>query len=222
MKKSVSGILAPVCFLGAIMYLISCEKDIGPIRIAKPEPCLCDTSIYIDPNCPCDEDTIPPPCLCDTTEYKDINCPCDKDTVPYPVCTCDTSDYLDPYCDCDEDLIPHPDFCWCDTTEYIDPNCPCDEDTLMLVSYSRDIQPLWDKYCVECHHEDAETIILTKEWSYSQIKGNSLIYLSQPKSSLIYTITYGPGKEMPPEDEGLNDWEAQVLLWWIEQGALNN
>ncbi|MBU2652125.1 MAG: hypothetical protein KKA81_14440 [Bacteroidetes bacterium] len=228
--------------------LSRCSDDKGPLIVTPPPappPCFCDTTPYLDLNCPCDKDTDTLPshlctcdtsdciefdcycdrdtlCCCDTSTYLDPNCPCDHDTEPHPLCPCDTSDYLDPNCSCDTDTIPHPSSCPCDISEWMDPNCPCDPDTIPLVSYSNDIQPLWDHYCLDCHYEGADVIYLDAANSYTDLKAIGAIYPGFPYSSTIYTITLGPESDMPPGLISLTEEESALVFWWIKQGALNN
>ena len=107
--------------------------------------------------------------------------------------------------------------CPCDTTPYKD--CECDEDTLLFISYSQNIQPLWDEYCIECHDGNIEPINL--------ITGNSFDFVIQyinleiPEASDLYQLVYM--NFMPPEEDyRLNDDELDLVLEWIKQGAKNN
>jgi hypothetical protein len=216
MKRSIIAIFT---IISAIIILMNCEMDKGPLYI---EPCYCDTSEYKDPECPCDKDTMEPPCLCDTTEYKDFNCPCDKDTIPYPICLCDTSEYLDPNCPCDKDTIPHPAWCPCDTTEWHERDCKCDKDSILLISYKIEIQTILTKYCLECHYRGSDIPSYEKEDSYESLKDGGLYRKFKPGDSKIYNNVISAKPTMPPDPPYLTKKESDYIYYWILQGAMNN
>ena len=107
--------------------------------------------------------------------------------------------------------------CPCDTTPFKD--CDCDPDTITTVSYSDNIQPIWDKYCIGCHDGKIEPINLEFNTSYTFIM--EYVDVSLPEASKIYQMMYM--NVMPPEEDyrPTKD-ELDLVLAWIMQGAKKN
>ncbi len=86
-----------------------------------------------------------------------------------------------------------------------------------IISFSTDIQPIFDNKCNGCH-PPAGGLDLTAGNAYESINKTPYVDVSNPGSSTIYTVpaptashggTYSPG-------------EAATVLQWIEQGAEDN
>jgi len=107
--------------------------------------------------------------------------------------------------------------CPCDTTPFKD--CECDTDTLSELSYYRDIQPIWDFYCTECHDGNIEPVNLKEGVSFSFVI--QYVNTDIPEASQIYQMMFM--NVMPPEEDyrPTND-ELDMVLGWIMQGAKNN
>ena len=107
--------------------------------------------------------------------------------------------------------------CPCDTTPFKD--CDCDTDTLTVLSYSINVQPIWDVYCIECHDGNIEQVNLKTDVSYSTVL--QYVNTTLPEASEIYQMMYM--NVMPPEEDfrPTND-ELDIVLAWIMQGAKNN
>ncbi|OFY88740.1 MAG: hypothetical protein A3K10_12900, partial [Bacteroidetes bacterium RIFCSPLOWO2_12_FULL_31_6] len=99
------------------------------------------------------------------------------------------------------------------------------------ISFSRDVQPLFDIDCAGCHNNVAMYPNLAAGNSYNALTttlpncGGSYIDTINPSLSLIYTILLPSpacvSGQMPPS----NPWpptKIQMVLDWINQGALNN
>jgi hypothetical protein len=87
------------------------------------------------------------------------------------------------------------------------------------VSYSADIQPIWDKSCNKsgCHAPGGFSPDLTEANSYSQLWADELVDTAMPASSVIYQkIADGSMKFYAKPGD------AELVLKWIEDGALNN
>ncbi len=201
-------------------------------------PCDCDVSDKDDKNCPCDD--IDPPCDCDTTQFRDCDCDiadpvydcdcnvsqyidkgCDCDTIDTLSCDCDVSEFKDKGCPCDSIDPP----CDCDVTEYNDPDCPCDDTDPEMpestVSFKKDLQPIWDKHCTECHFAGQETPYLTSDVAYNQLTSTSL-YINKnfPNISVLYQqVNDGI---MPDGKDRLPQSDIDKILTWIKEGSLNN
>ena len=87
------------------------------------------------------------------------------------------------------------------------------------ISYSANIQPIWNDNCVACHQSGTGVPLdLEASVSYDNIINGGYIDLEEPASSFLY-VKITPGQSM---DQYVNDSQRQVILKWIEQGALNN
>jgi hypothetical protein len=87
------------------------------------------------------------------------------------------------------------------------------------VSYSADIQPIWDKSCnsTGCHAPGGFSPDLTSANSYSQLWADGLVDTAIPANSVIYQkIAVGSMKFYAKPGD------AELVLKWIEDGALNN
>ena len=218
---------------GAIAFVFSCTKDKGPY-IFEFEICDCDTSQYRDCWCDSTQPLRPVPCLCDTTAMRDCYC----DTLdPKPACDCDSSLWRD--CDCDTWDLPkdcgcdtsayhdcwcdtyQPDTCRCDITPFRDCYCDSLQPPKPVISYKKDIQPIWDFYCTSCHDENDALMDLTTEYSYAYII-NKYVEEDNPAESEIYKRVIGIGNIMPPTAPFLTKKEKQLILDWIKLGVENN
>ena len=97
-------------------------------------------------------------------------------------------------------------------------NVPDPTDTIF---YSIDIQPIWDANCTggPCHGGIISPN-LTPSKSYDALLNGNKKYVDQttPETSIIYTKITG-GESM---EKYTQPGDAETILQWIEQGALNN
>ncbi len=86
------------------------------------------------------------------------------------------------------------------------------------VSYKEHIQPVFQTTCISCHHNNATPPILRQEKSYEALINGSYINADNPEhSKLIKKINTGhPFVDVP------SDFEKQLILQWMTEGALNN
>lgn len=95
--------------------------------------------------------------------------------------------------------------------EAIDPDIP--------TSFATDIQPIFTAKCISCHPPTAN-LDLSEGIAYGQITQSKYMDLGNPSQSLIYTY--------PNPTSGTHSYrkytttEANLLLKWIEEGALDN
>lgn len=104
--------------------------------------------------------------------------------------------------------------CTYDWYEPIEPDIPD------VVSYSVNIQPIWDDGCNDsgCHAAGGTSPDLTKENSYNSLWSNGLINTTDPYNSKIYTKCAPNGSMNKYTEPG----DYQMILAWLEQGAKNN
>jgi mono/diheme cytochrome c family protein len=88
------------------------------------------------------------------------------------------------------------------------------------VSYSRDVQPILNTYCVSCHgsRNPQEGINLS---TYTGTR--AIVRPGNGTSSRLYQSLVGANdvERMPP-NQRLSSAQIQTILNWINQGALNN
>ncbi len=105
----------------------------------------------------------------------------------------------------------------CFYDEGLDETLP--EDT--VVSYSLDIQPIFDNNCISCHPLIISTPDLTEDNSYDEVISKNYIVPKNLEASILYQKLIGNPNVMPPSGP-LPKKEIELVKEWIEQGALNN
>jgi hypothetical protein len=104
-------------------------------------------------------------------------------------------------------------------TKYEIPKPPCPEDLPTGVSYSADVQPIFDANCVMCH-SGAQSPDLSPDWSYDELidgtdsNGNPYVDTDFPCSSGLYE-KLSAGHNAEEED-------ILTILGWIDEGAEDN
>jgi len=95
-------------------------------------------------------------------------------------------------------------------------------DTTVPISFSTQIAPIYTtEGCVGCHKPGGQAPDFTSANAYNSIKTMNLVNTAAPETSIIYT-------EPNPANTSVHTWkkysaaEAQLVLTWIQQGALNN
>ena len=109
-----------------------------------------------------------------------------------------------------------------------------------VVSYSADVQPIFDQFCIECHDRGGEGIVASgfSVQDYDSVmKGTDLGQVVIPGSSISSTLYLvvaqktAPEIHMPPhhreawaEGRGspLSEDQVGIIQAWIDQGAKNN
>ena len=108
------------------------------------------------------------------------------------------------------------------------------------VSFSSDVQPIFEKHCIECHDSGGEGVAMSgfsvRDYD-SVMKGTELGQVVVPGSSMSSTLYLvvaqktAPEIHMPPhhreawaEGRGapLTDVQVGIIQAWIDQGAKNN
>ncbi|MDJ0710495.1 MAG: hypothetical protein QNJ14_08900 [Woeseiaceae bacterium] len=108
------------------------------------------------------------------------------------------------------------------------------------VSYSRDIQPVFDNYCVSCHAgtgegaETSEYLMTDYENVMTGTKYGPVVVAGSRMSSALYLVVAGktaPEIRMPPHNEesfaegrgfALSPEAIEKIGVWIDLGARNN
>ena len=86
------------------------------------------------------------------------------------------------------------------------------------ISFSLDIQPIFEANCITCHKTGAISPDLTSGKSYNSLISGSYISLDDPSSSELVQKISGASaghKEVTAQDLAL-------IVAWIEEGAKNN
>ncbi len=93
------------------------------------------------------------------------------------------------------------------------------------VSFSQDIQPIFDINCIGCHDEFHQQLNLKTCCSYEELwssgPGAPYVNLDNPSQSKLYRHLTGDLALMPPFAP-LPEYEISLILQWITEGALEN
>ena len=92
-----------------------------------------------------------------------------------------------------------------------------------VVSYSKDVQPLWDASCISCHKAGATAPDLTSVNSYSALTANNKYVIpGNASTSQVYKLMVGTATPLMPPGGKLSDSKLAIVEKWINDGALNN
>ncbi len=103
-----------------------------------------------------------------------------------------------------------------------------------LVSYHDQVQPILDNHCTRCHSSEkhrGKVVLASYEAlmnSHPAIAGKqSLVVPGSSKESRLFVLcaTNQPHFRMPPDTSGMTPLpqpELEVVMKWINQGAMNN
>ncbi len=86
------------------------------------------------------------------------------------------------------------------------------------ISFSADIQPIFDSKCISCHANQSP--YLTADKSYESLVNGGYINTTDPEKSGIYTRLHDD--QHPSPSGTFSQSEMNLLLTWLQQGALNN
>ncbi|MDD5149949.1 MAG: cytochrome c [Flavobacterium sp.] len=89
------------------------------------------------------------------------------------------------------------------------------------VSYSTDVQPLWDQSCISCHKAGATAPDLTAGNSYAALMANYVV-AGNAANSLLHKSLIGQGAPLMPTAGIWSDSKIALVDKWINDGALNN
>jgi hypothetical protein len=85
------------------------------------------------------------------------------------------------------------------------------------ISYSEDIQPIWDAKCVSCHPAVYKPD-LTAANSYTALKSGNYVVDSIPSASSLYTKIYTGGSMA----SYVSADQVSLIYRWIYAGAKND
>ena len=92
--------------------------------------------------------------------------------------------------------------------------------------YKRDIQPIFEKRCYECHSDKKQKggLRLDKKASVLQggDSGKPVVFAGKSGESLLFKkiTSTDPDEKMPPKGERLTEHEVTKIRDWIERGAI--
>lgn len=92
-------------------------------------------------------------------------------------------------------------------------------------SYSKDIQPIFDQYCVRCHGSNVAENGLRMDSYEGVMKGTQfgpIITPGAPGASTLVYVVQGIAAEkirMPHQEPRLTVNRIQNIIYWIESGA---
>ena len=101
--------------------------------------------------------------------------------------------------------------------DWIETEAPVIPDT---VSFATDIIPIFDRGCDAsvCHGTGGVPPDLTRDNAYDDLFAENQIDINTPENSILY-VKMAPGGSMNKYTE---PGEPELVLKWIQQGALNN
>jgi hypothetical protein len=92
-----------------------------------------------------------------------------------------------------------------------------------VVSYSKDIQPLWNQDCISCHKQGATPPDLTASNSYAAlVTNNKYVIPGNAAGSKLRKSLLGDGAAIMPTEGKWSDSKIALVDKWINDGALNN
>ena len=92
-----------------------------------------------------------------------------------------------------------------------------------VVSYSKDIQPLWNQDCISCHKTGSVAPDLSQANSHLALtKNNKYVIPGNATASILYKSLIGDGAALMPTAGKWSDSKIALVTKWINDGALNN
>jgi mono/diheme cytochrome c family protein len=94
------------------------------------------------------------------------------------------------------------------------------------VDFVRDVRPIFEQHCYECHGQDKQKGGLRLDVKAAALKGGdnhgpNILPGKALESSLIHLVTSSDGDEiMPPKGEPLSTAQIATLTAWISEGAV--
>jgi hypothetical protein len=97
---------------------------------------------------------------------------------------------------------------------------PIDPEVPDVVSFSVNIQPIFDRSCnnAGCHASGGTSPDLTPANAYADLFAENMIDLATPENSILYKKCASGGSMNKYTEPG----DPDIILKWIQQGALNN
>ena len=93
------------------------------------------------------------------------------------------------------------------------------------VSFSKDVMPIFNNYCVSCHDpkmKKAGLDMTSYATSAKGSKGGKLWAAGNPAKSLLIIEISGDKPKMPSKGQTVSKDEIDTLSRWIKEGCQNN
>lgn len=101
----------------------------------------------------------------------------------------------------------------------------CNKENNQPVSFTKEIRPLLEARCINCHNASAlfgELNLENRELAFKQRAKGVVITPGNPDKSPLYlvlTLPEGDRKAMPPTGHRISPEEMALIHRWIKQGA---
>lgn len=102
--------------------------------------------------------------------------------------------------------------------DFIAPPETPDVDPTTPVSYSTQIQPIWNDHCILCHKSGGTPPDLTAGNSFAQVNTSKYINTGSPAQSLLVKRVDGSFSG----HKTVTAAQVALITVWIQQGATNN
>lgn len=100
---------------------------------------------------------------------------------------------------------------------------PSDEGPLPTnISYSQDVQGIFNLHCVSCHNGGAIPLNLTSGNSFNELINGGYVIPSNANSSNLVQSLRGDGQALMPPNGSISNTDINKVIQWINEGALNN
>lgn len=94
---------------------------------------------------------------------------------------------------------------------------------ISIMSYSQDIQPIFDRACISCHGGQAGLYLESFDYLMAGSANGSVVVPGNPNASELLRRIQGLRQPtMPPGDIRLSSSEVEAIILWIEAGSPNN
>jgi hypothetical protein len=94
---------------------------------------------------------------------------------------------------------------------------------ISIMSYSRDIQPIFDRACISCHGGQAGLYLENFDYLMAGGANGPVVVPGNPNASeLVKSIQGLSQPAMPLGDVSLSSSEVEAIILWIEAGSPNN
>ena len=93
------------------------------------------------------------------------------------------------------------------------------------LDFEKDVKPLLESRCVNCHHSGAlfgNLNLENREHAFAERPTGPVIIPKQPNESPLYYVLKLPPKDskaMPPTGHRITDKEMEIIYQWIDEGA---
>jgi mono/diheme cytochrome c family protein len=99
---------------------------------------------------------------------------------------------------------------------------PQSETSSSGVSYSSEIQPIFDNDCGGCHGGSGGLSLGNYDQLMAGGNGGALVVAGSPDDSILVKRLTGEISPKMPRGGSLSDEQINLIRQWIEEGALNN